>query len=89
MKHVHLAVIVNVINMTEYQKKNLLDEHKYIGKKLNKQNMFINSKEFLEKDKAIQEAIEKQRKGMVQYEYWLTKRLELENIEYDTGRVDS
>ena len=42
---------------SEFYQEGVLDEHKYIGRKLNKQNMFINSKEFLEKDKAIQEFI--------------------------------
>lgn len=74
--------------MKEYEKKNLIDEYNYINKKLSKLIELMGTETFRNFDAGKREIMERTKKAMMLYEYWLVRRLEWEGIEHGTERIE-
>lgn len=62
--------------MKDY-KKRLQEEQQVLRDKINKLTVFLNSDKGKQLEENILKAMKEQKKGMIRYEFWLIRRMEL------------
>ena len=58
-------------------KKRLQEEQQVLRDKINKLTVFLNSNKGKQLEENILKAMREQKKGMIRYEFWLIRRMEL------------
>ncbi len=58
-------------------KKRLQEEQQVLRDKINKLTVFLNSDKGKQLEENILKAMKEQKKGMIRYEFWLIRRMEL------------